>query len=335
MTDTGHEADRLWVPALTHYRQEGRRVVLDGARTAAHLRAMQPAVRQFLLAGSTGDGWEMDIGTLEALIRLTTDRDTFGGTRFLVGALRATTDEVVERARTVERLLHDLRGPAGQFMGLAICPPIDADADQPAIRAHYEAVLAATSCPIAAYQLPQVTKCRILPETLRALAANPRLAMFKDTSGEDTVAKAGRIEGITFVRGAEGGYLEALGPDGLYDGWLLSTGNAFGPLLRTMLKLHAAGQLVVAGRLSNVMSELVAALFAAAAELPFGNPFSNANRAVDHLLAYGAGWREQQRPLTISGDTLPDTLLQTAFDLLGHLPSPAGRGYLAAREDRG
>ncbi|SNB76355.1 Dihydrodipicolinate synthase/N-acetylneuraminate lyase [Arboricoccus pini] len=324
------QTDRLWVPALCHYRRDGGRVALDSQRTAAHLRAMQPAVRQFLLAGSTGDGWEMAMDELEALLRLTTDAATFGDTRFLVGILRPTTEEVVERARQVERLLEGLKGRAGQFVGFAVCPPIDAKASQPDIRAHYEAVLAATSCPIAAYQLPQITHCRIEAETLRELAANPRLGMFKDTSGEDTVAKAGRIQGVTFVRGAEGGYLEALGPSGPYDGWLLSTGNVFGRLLRTLLDLHARGEALTAQRLSNVMSELVAGLFAAAAELPFGNPFSNANRAADHLAAHGDAWRDQPLPLTISGNELPTSLLQAAFTLLGHLPRAGGQGYLRA-----
>lgn len=321
--------DRLWVPALCHYRREGGRVVLDGPRTAAHLRAMQPAVRQFLLAGSTGDGWEMAMDELAALLRLTADRATFEGTRFLIGILRPTTEAVVERARQVERLLGELKGQAGRFAGFAVCPPIDAGATQATIRAHYEAVLAATSCPIAAYQLPQITQCRIEAATLRALAADPRLGMFKDTSGEDTVAKAGRIEGVTFVRGAEGGYLEALAPTGPYDGWLLSTGNVFGGLLRAMLDLHARGEAESAQRLSNVMSELVAGLFAAAADLPFGNPFSNANRAADHLAAHGEAWRERPLPLTISGNELPPALLEAAATLLGHLPRVAGRGYLA------
>ena len=62
-------------------------------------------MRQFLLAGSTGDGWEMSLEQLLVLVRLTSRPDLFEGTRFLVGALRPTTEGVVEWARAIESTL--------------------------------------------------------------------------------------------------------------------------------------------------------------------------------------------------------------------------------------
>lgn len=321
--------DRLWVPALTHYRLENGRAVLDAARTGAHIRAMQPAVRQFLLAGSTGDGWQMTLDQVKAVAALTGDAGTFAGTRFLVGALRPETADVVAFAVEIERALDAVKG-AGTFAGLAVCPPVAAAATQAEIEGHYEAVLAATRCPVAVYQLPQITKCRIAHATLATLAQNPRVTMFKDTSGEDTVAKTGPIAGVTYVRGAEGGYLDALKPLGPYDGWLLSTGNVFGPHLRRILDLHAAGEEAEARRLSAILTEVVEGLFAAAAPLPFGNAFSNANRAADHVLAYGPGWRAAPRPLTITGDEIPEALLAIAETLLARVPDVRREGYLAA-----
>ena len=47
-------ADPLWVPLLTHYRGDAPAAV-DHARMAAHVASLRPSVRQFLLAGSTGD----------------------------------------------------------------------------------------------------------------------------------------------------------------------------------------------------------------------------------------------------------------------------------------
>ncbi|WP_454914791.1 dihydrodipicolinate synthase family protein [Xanthobacter sediminis] len=319
--------DRLWVPALTHYRLENGTVALDSDRTRAHIRAVQPEVRQFLLAGSTGDGWQMTLDQVREVAALTGDAETFAGTRFLVGALRPETADVVAFAVEIERVLAGIEG-AGTFAGLAVCPPVDEDASQARIEAHYEAVLAATRGPVAVYQLPQVTKCRIAHATLAKLARNPRVTLFKDTSGEDTVAKAGPIAGVTYVRGAEGGYLDALKPLGPYDGWLLSTGNVFGRELRRILDLHAAGEEAEARRLSAVLTEVVEALFAAAVPLPFGNPFSNANRAADHVLAYGPGWRTAPRPLTITGDAIPETLLEVAETLLERVPDMRRAGYL-------
>ncbi len=325
----GHNGvDRLWVPALTHYRLENGEVVLDGQRILAHVQAMKPAVRQLLLAGSTGDGWQMSLDQVMALLELTSDEQAFSGVRFLVGVLRPTTEEVVAWAVEIERRLAALK-TAGEFVGFAVCPPIDAGASQDRILEHYKAVIDSTTAPIAAYQLPQVTNCRIEHGALEALARTGRVSMFKDTSGEDTVARAGRIEGVSYVRGAEGKYLDFLAPAGPYDGWLLSSGNVFGDVLRTILDLRAAGDDAAAASLSDVMTELVAGMFSAAGELTFGNPFSNANRAGDHLLAYGSSWRERPRPLAISGDHIPDGVLEATEALLGRMPSVRKDGYLA------
>jgi len=323
------EPDRLWVPLLTHYRRSGPDVEVDLERTASHLSFIRPSVHQFLLAGSTGDGWEMGLEQLLALIRLTERHDLFQGSRFLVGALRPTTDGVIEWANAIESAIAGMNVPAGEYCGLAVCPPIDANASQADILRHYERVLGETRSEIAVYQLPQVTQCSIEPDTMRELGKNSRITMFKDTSGTDIVALSG-FKGPKMVRGAEGNYVDMLQPTGLYDGWLLSTGNAFGPHLRRMLVLLGAGRQEEASAISRVLTTVVTELFAAAAKLPFGNPFSNANRAVDHLWAHGAAWVNAPLPLTISGNELPRELLEAASDLVGQFPSLPERGYLVA-----
>lgn len=322
-------SDPLWVPLLTHWRRSGEGVAIDADRIASHVRAIKPSVRQFLLAGSTGDGWEISFDQVLQIARLSRRPDVFGGCRLLFGALRPTTEGVVEWARALEHNLAQEGAPAGEFVGFAVCPPVDPDATQHTILGHYEAVLAATTSPIAVYQLPQVTGCRIAARTMQQLAANPRVTMFKDTSGEDTVAAAGGLGRVALVRGAEGSYVEALKPEGPYDGWLLSTGNVFGALLRRMIELHHGGHGRRARQLSAVMTGLVEALFEAAQEVPFGNAFSNANRAADHLRAYGRSWREREAPLTASANALPLGLLETVEDILGHLPGVPERGYLS------
>jgi 4-hydroxy-tetrahydrodipicolinate synthase len=319
--------DRLWVPLLTQYRRQGSTVEIDPDRTAAHLSFIRPWVRQFLLAGSTGDGWEMSLEQLLVLVRLTSRPDLFEGTRFLVGALRPTTEGVIEWAREIESTLDGMKAPAGEYCGLAVCPPIDANASQSDIIRHYERVLAETRSEIAVYQLPQVTHCSIEPDTMRTLADNSRVTMFKDTSGTDTVALSG-FTGPRLVRGAEGNYVDMLQPTGLYQGWLLSTGNAFGSHLRRMLDLLEADRREEALAISRVLTAVVNEMFAAAAKLPFGNPFSNANRAVDHLWAYGSGWVNAPAPLTISGNELPKELLEAASDIVGRFPVLPERGYL-------
>lgn len=331
MSATGQPAadtDPLWVPLLTHYRREGSGVTVDAERMAAHVNAVQPAVRQFLLAGSTGDGWEIDPERFAQIVALTRRADVFGKPRILFGALRPTTEEVVAWAKALERDLAQNGPPAGDFAGIAVCPPIEPEASQEKILSHYESVLGGTGFEVAVYQLPQVTGCRIAAETMRRLAEHPRVTMFKDTSGEDTVARAGPLRNVILVRGAEGGYVEALKPTGPYDGWLLSSGNVFGGLLRRMIELHQGGQTERAKQLSAVMTGLVEALFGAAQEVPFGNAFSNANRAADHLRALGRDWRAAPPPLTASGNPLPPELLAAAEDILAYLPTVAESGYL-------
>ncbi|MGH7079431.1 MAG: dihydrodipicolinate synthase family protein [Acetobacteraceae bacterium] len=323
--------DPLWVPLLTHFRAGGGGVVVDPVRMAAQIRAMQPEVRQYLLGGSTGDGWELDEHQFGDLISLSRT-EVFTGTRVLMGVLRPTTGEVIARARMVERaLVHD-GPPRGVYAGLTVCPPVAPEASQGSILAHYRAVLEATESPIAVYQLPQITGCSLEPATVRTLARDPRIIMFKDTSGTDTVASAGPIPGVAMVRGAEGGYLAALAPSGPYDGWLLSSANVFGRVLRRILDLHAADEGARASRLSGILAMVVEALFDAAAEIAFGNPFSNANRAADHVLATGRTWRDVPAPLSASGNALPARLLEAAADILEALRAVSDAGYLPVRK---
>jgi dihydrodipicolinate synthase/N-acetylneuraminate lyase len=270
----------------------------------------------------------MTFETFLDLVRLTREHNLFRDTKLLFGALRATTDGVIEWAQRFEASLEQEGAVAGEYVGLAICPPIDANAGQAAILRHYQAILDQTNSPLAVYQLPQVTLCSIEPDTMRVLAEHPRVTMFKDTSGLDAVASTG-VTGVTMVRGAEGSSLENLSPVGLYDGWLLSTGNAFGPILRRILELNEHGEHERALRISDVLSLSVKMLFEEAATVPFGNPFSNANRAVDHLWAHGRSWRLRPPPLTASGNELPEHLLIAAEDIVGRFPALAEIGYLS------
>jgi 4-hydroxy-tetrahydrodipicolinate synthase len=72
----------------------------------------------------------------------------------------------------------------------------------------------------------------------------------------------------------------------------------------------------------------VQALFATVQDTPSGNPFSNANRAVDHLLAYGRTWRQQPLPLLLSGSLLPEALIATVESLLEATHLLPDQGYL-------
>lgn len=299
--------DQLWVPLISHYRDEGSRVQLDRERMAAHVRQLRPFARQYLLAGSTGDGWEMNDAMVGELVDFASN-ETFAGAALMFGALGHTTDEVIARAEVIESYIERSPSPDVKLAGLAVCPQVSPRASQDEVLKHYEAVLTATRLPIAAYELPQVTGCSIEPETMRELAAHPRVVMCKDTSGADRIARE-KLDAVLLVRGAEGNYVEALRGGG-YNGLLLSSGNNFSATLRQILTCLDTDLLPRAESLSDILTKVIEGVFSLAEALPFGNPFSNANKGVDHLLAHGPDWSEHALPLTISGNRLPRSFLE-------------------------
>jgi dihydrodipicolinate synthase/N-acetylneuraminate lyase len=320
-------ADPLWVPVLSHYRGAGD---LDVDRMAAQIRALRPHLRQLMLAGSTGDGWELGEPAFEQVIALAWRTDVLDrDCPLLLGVLRPTTEAVLRRLAVVERMVGELPETAAPVLGVAVCPPVDPAATQAAILRHFERLAAATSLPIAIYQLPQVTGCAIAPETMREMSGWQRVVMFKDSSGADAVVAArGLHRDVVLLRGAEGDYAEALAPAVGYDGWLLSTGNSFPASLRELARRLAAGDADGAGRLSNDLTRAVGGLFAAAGSVGFGNAFSNANRAGDHILAWGARWDRAAPPCTISGQQLPRELLAAAAAALAAVGEMPKVGYL-------
>lgn len=316
--------DPLWVPLLSHYRDDGG---IDHDRMKAHLEHIAPHVTQIMLAGSTGDGWEIGNDRLAALVDFAA-QEMGAGTRVMMGTLAPGTDDVVARINLVERRLSQDAALAARFVGVTVCPPVEPDADQKRIRAHFEAVFARTSSPVSVYQLPQVTGCSIAPETFSALATNPRVIMFKDSGGNDEVAES--VEDcakVTMLRGAEGGYAKAVSGQG-YGGWLLSSANAFGKELRDIEAALRHGDREKATRLSDTLGAMIARLFSAAADEGGANAFSNANRAADHLRAYGKSWKSAPAPYKQNGDRLSESLIAQAAEICAPTIDLAEAGYL-------
>ncbi len=318
--------DQLWAPLLTHYAGGS----VDPDRIGRHMRSLRPHIRSILVAGSTGDGWELDPRGFDQVLGALLDRDAFPPeVDVLIGLLRPSTEEVLARLDQVRTFIGRAK-PAARIVGVAVCPPVDADLDQAGILRHCEAVIEASPWPVSLYQLPQVTRCSMSPGTVSTLARNRNVAMFKDSSGADLVTRADEDYGdLLLLRGFEGSYLEHLRPRGRYHGWLLSTGNVFAARLRGILRAHADGETALAADLSLWLDADVGMLFGDAAAVPFGNAFSNANRAADHVLAHGvAGWRDVEPPETIAGRRLPLHVLETAERaILAHVVGEPS-GYL-------
>lgn len=328
-------APRLWCPLLTHYRDDGS---LDLERTARQLDAIRPFVGGLLLAGSTGDGWELDEEQRQRLIAEVLPLARERGFAVLLGVLKPTAAQMHQAINATVAALCAQAGsedPADAFArcgvaGLTLCAPHGA-LSQDAIGSALDALLA-TGAPVSLYQLPQVTRNRIAPATYAALVArHANLLLLKDTSGEDTLAACAReADGVLLLRGAEGGY--ACHPKvggGCYDGALLSTANGLGAALGGVFDALGAGRRDEAEALSRRIEAVADAVFAAAAALPVGNAFTNANKAIDHVMAHGeAAATTAEAPRLRAGSRLPRQLIATAAAALAGQGLAPARGYL-------
>lgn len=329
----------LWCPLLTHYHTDA---TVDIARMRAHLRHLAPAVKTFLVPGSTGDGWEMTAQQQRDLVsrlqRIAEDLELW----LMIGVLRTGRGEaraeieLAARAFGADDPTSSVQQKAAalarrRICGFTVTPPKGANLTQAEIHAEL-AQVAELAFPVSFCQLPQITENEMSPETVSALAAAyPNFYLFKDTSGTDRVAtSAVDCHNLFLVRGAEEDYAQwhhdAGGP---YDGFLLSTVNCFARPLRQMLAALAAGDRTVAVNISQRVSEVARTVFAAAAELPFGNAFSNANRAIDHIFAHGTAVETAPLPLTCSGNQIPARLVDLARQALEQGGFEVSSGYLA------
>jgi dihydrodipicolinate synthase/N-acetylneuraminate lyase len=264
---------QLWCPTITHF---AAAATPNAASIHDHLRRLAPYVKGILVPGSTGEGWQMSDSDIRNLLDIVLPLANELHIHVLIGVLKT---DVTQMLATLD-LLHDLlQHPA--VAGFTVCPPKGDQLSQSEIKDSLRRILQ-RGYPTALYQLPQVTLNEMSPETVASLADEfPNFYLFKDTSGADRVALSGiDLSGVFLVRGSEqSGYAqwprEAGGP---YDGFLLSTANAFAPELSHMLRLLQSGQADEAKKLSADIQRVVSAAFDIVANVPQGNAFANANK---------------------------------------------------------
>ena len=351
---------KLWCPLISHYTREGE---FDPLRSAAHISHLKPYVNAFLIPGSTGDGWEMGPPErLELIDMLQSTIERING-KLLVGVLETARGAAVREIKNII-LRCDMSGK-GAVCGVVVTAPRGENLSQDTIYNELSSVLE-LGVPTALYQLPQITENEVAPETAARLADSyPNLYLLKDTSGFDRIAEAAVMpEDLFMVRGAEGDYLRwyraAGGP---YDGFLLSTANGFAPQLSRIIRLAdeaaegsgtaedsstARGSSTVRGSstaedggpdggkaarkeaedVSRLLSKIVAESFKLCADLPFGNPFANSNKVVDHWMAYGRMALKRPMPMTHSGNILPSLLVERIGDMVKGAGLMPEKGYL-------
>ena len=278
--------DPLWAPILSHYELAGD-LRLNKALIKKHMKWLEPNVKQFLVCGTTGDGWILSDKLINDWLEILTEKNFLTDqNKILFGAFGNTTKEVLHRAKLIEDYLTDHTCEAS-FFGLTLCAPVNEKITQNEIIKHFEKIIENTLLPISIYQLPQVVKCEIKPETLKYLKDKfkKRIVLFKDTSDEDKVIDSKIDFGdLKFLRGAEKNYFSHIKPRGKYDGFLLSTANCFGKVLREILKEVEKNNFEKAENLSKKLSDIIRVSFDKGEKLNFGNPFSNVNKAFLHVI---------------------------------------------------
>ncbi|MEZ6134213.1 MAG: dihydrodipicolinate synthase family protein [Pirellulaceae bacterium] len=306
---------RLWCPTLTHFSAPRKP---DESRIRAHLESLSNHVSGILVPGSTGEGWEMSDADVHALLDIVLDAAQAAGIQVLIGVLKTDLDAMLSCLNSIEQLLTH---PA--IAGITVCPPKGSELSQLEIQDALARILQ-RGWPTALYQLPQVTLNAMSTETVVALSAQfPNFILFKDTSGEDVVAQSavqGNLDlgGVWMVRGAEqGGYARWLrSAGGPYDGFLLSTANVFSPQLAEIQDLLDDGDHAAATALSTRLEAVVQNVFTLVRGFPTGNAFANANKLLDHCLAFGDEAIHAPPPLLYSGAQLPDNWVADAYRVL-------------------
>lgn len=325
----------LWCPVITPFSAPG---VCDMERMHRHLEKIAPDVKGILIPGSTGEGWDMSdqdiLQVMEGVLPKAKELEQ----HLLIGALKgdaektlASIDSSLQWLKELSRVKHDQEAlDAWGIAGFTVCPPTGADLSQETITEELEKILR-RNVPIALYQLPQVTKNSMSPETVEYLIHKyQNIIMFKDTSGTDETAQSIRDpDDVFFVRGAEGNYStwQKLG-GGPYDGFLLSTANSFSRELGMIMEYLEEGKQEEADDLSRRISACVEAVFPLAAGFEAGNAFANANKAFDHIRAWGADAELLRGPMLYGGARLDAELTAAARKVMEEQGFDVNRGYM-------
>jgi dihydrodipicolinate synthase/N-acetylneuraminate lyase len=326
----------LWCPPLTHYTDQGG---VDVARMAAHLRHLSPYIKGFLVPGSTGDGWELSDWQRRQVLAIVLEQAQKLRAHLLLGVLKPSATEALPLIRRDVAWLKTRVGERdtiktlakARVSGFTVCPPCGKDLTQAEIRRDLSSILE-LGLPTALYQLPQMTQNEMSPTVACGLAERfPNFLFFKDSSGADRVALAGKgLGGVFTTRGGEGNYARWLKvTGGPYDGFLLGSANCFARELQQVMRHITAGRVEAAERLSKRLTAVVEEVARLVAGLSSGNAFAHANKALDHFFAHGPHAPEVKPPRIQNGCLLPVEVIRAtgkALDRQGLMPE---KGYLA------
>ena len=80
--------------------------------------------------------------------------------------------------------------------------------------------------------------------------------------------------------------------------------------------------------LSNHLTRVLSNVFEVVSRLPEGNPFANANKAIDHFMGYGQKAEKISPPRLHGGKHLPEKMIQEVGRRLNRADLIPQKGYL-------
>jgi dihydrodipicolinate synthase/N-acetylneuraminate lyase len=325
----------LWCPPLTHYEAEGG---IDQQRIEAHLQHLAPHAKGLLVPGSTGDGWDLSPEERRRVLEIVLEQAVQLNLHVLIGALQADPADAISLIREDISWLKKRTGETdtAQMMakahvcGFTVCPSRGQERTQQEIRAGLAAVLE-LGLPTALYQLPQMTRNEMSPETVAELAGEfSNFIFFKDSSGADRVALSGQdLDGVFTTRGGEGDYEKWLkSSGGPYSGFLLGSSNCFAPELAQVIRDLDLGRTEAARELSVRVTAVVREVAKFVRGRTGGNSFAQANKAIDHYFAHGPCAARLAPPRLHDRTTVPADIVAATGGLLTKWKLMPQRGYL-------
>lgn len=304
----------LWFPPLTFYREDGS---IDFDRTDEMLARVYPYSQGVLVPGSTGDGWILDQAQQEEIVRHYLKGFPFGRFHIMIGALKPTPEETISAMNRWCEIIREEAGieeitPAMDKVGVTAFVVCARNGENSAEKQLKDlSKILDLGLPAAFYQLPQVTGVTVQPEVILDLADKyPNLIFAKDSGGGDELSLSRLLKDrLMLMRGAEGDPSEFIGgEDPVYDGLLLSTANCFPQVYADMLQ----------GKKRDFApyGEIIDKVFSAASKDPVSNAFSDANRAMEHVLYYGKSSLNVPLPVGIGGKRLRRELVELAEEVM-------------------
>ena len=203
-----------------------------------------------------------------------------------------------------------------RVVGFTVCPPQGDDLTQEQISRRWKRCC---SCSIRR----RCTSCLKSPKTksrpptfLQLVERYPNLYLLKDTSGQDWIARAGSIPVACFWSAGPRAVTAAGSnrPEGLMTDCCSARQTTS---LRSWPKSSdwwTPGSVNRPTPSPTASSSVVSRCFEIVAGVPLGNPFTNANKLLDHVLAYGAEAVRQPPPMLHGGTRLPRELIEPVDD---------------------